>query len=120
HRCVEGTVLDAALESSLLLTALATGAGDRVGVIVAGARVRAGASSRRAHDPVHDLSVTLPPVHPALHDADGEAITAAVLATTRQQALVVVITALDETTVAEDILPVLPTRTAHHRVVLAG
>src|SRR5699024_1449375 len=120
RRCGEGTVFDAALESSLLLTALATGAGDRVDVIVADARVRAVASSRRAHDPVHDLSVTLTPVHPELYDADWEAITAAVLATTRQQALVVVITALDETTVAEDILPVLPTLTAHHRVVLAG
>ncbi len=120
RRCGEGTVFDAALESSLLLTALATGAGDRVDVIVADARVRAVASSRRAHDPVHDLSVTLTPVHPELYDADWEAITAAVLATTRQQALVVVITAFDETTVAEDILPVLPTLTAHHRVVLAG
>ena len=120
RRCGDGTVFDAALEASLLLTALATGAGDRVDVIVADARVRAVASSRRAHDPVHDLSVALTPVHPELYDADWEAITAAVLATARQQALVVVITALDETTLADDILPVLPTLTTHHRVVLAG
>src|SRR5699024_11833118 len=84
----EGTVVDAALGPSVLLAALATGAGDRVDVIVADARVRAVASSRRAHAPVHDLSVALTPVHPELYDADWEAITAAVLATTRQQALV--------------------------------
>ncbi|WP_209371993.1 DUF58 domain-containing protein [Brevibacterium renqingii] len=120
RRCGEGTVFDAALEASLLLTALATGAGDRVDVIVADARVRAVASSLRARDPVHELSAALTPVHPELYDADWETITAAVLATTRQQALVVMMTALDETRLADDILPVLPTLTAHHRVVIAG
>ncbi|WP_436326561.1 DUF58 domain-containing protein [Brevibacterium sp. FAM 27836] len=120
RRCGEGTVFDAALEASLLLTALATGAGDRVDVIVADARVRAMASSRRAHDPVHDLSVVLTPVHPELFDADWESITASVLATARQQALVVLVTQLDESTLADDILPVLPTLTSRHRVVVAS
>ena len=120
RRCGEGTVFDAALEASLLLTALATGAGDRVDVIVADARVRAAASSHRAHDPVHDLSVALTPVHPELYEANWESIAAAVLQTSRQQALVVLVTQLDEATFAEDILPVLPTLTTHHRVVVAG
>ncbi|WP_166971010.1 DUF58 domain-containing protein [Brevibacterium atlanticum] len=120
RRCGEGTVFDAALEASLLLTALATGAGDRVDVIVADARVRAIASSRRAHDPVHDLSVALTPVDPELYDANWETIAATVLQTSRQQALVVLVTELDEATVANDILPVLPTLTSHHRVVVAG
>jgi uncharacterized protein (DUF58 family) len=120
RRCGEGTVFDAALEASLLLTALATGAGDRVDVIVGDARVRAVASSRRAHDPVHDLSVALTPVHPELYDADWETIASAVLATSRQQALVVLVTEFDEATFADDILPVLPTLTSHHRVVVAG
>lgn len=120
RRCGEGTVFDAALEASLLLTALASGAGDRVDVIVADARVRAVASSHRAHDPVHDLSVALTPVDPELYEANWESIAAAVLQTSRQQALVVLVTQLDESTFAEDILPVLPTLTAHHRVVVAG
>ncbi|UVI37421.1 DUF58 domain-containing protein [Brevibacterium spongiae] len=120
RRCGEGTVFDAALEASLLLTALATGAGDRVDVIVADARVRAIASSHRAHDPVHDLSVALTPVDPELYEANWESIAASVLQTSRQQALVVLVTQLDESTVAEDLLPVLPTLTAHHRVVVAG
>ncbi|WP_420096528.1 DUF58 domain-containing protein [Brevibacterium sediminis] len=120
RRCGEGTVFDAALEASLLLTALATGAGDRVDVIVADARVRTVASSHRAHDPVHDLSVALTPVYPELYEANWESIAAAVLQTSRQQALVVLVTQLDEATIAEDVLPVLPTLTAHHRVVVAG
>jgi len=120
RRCGEGTVFDAALEASLLLTALATGAGDRVDVIVADARVRAVASSHRAHDPVHDLSVALTPVYPELYEANWESIAAAVLQTSRQQALVVLVTQLDEATIAEDVLPVLPTLTAHHRVIVAG
>lgn len=120
RRSGEGTVFDAALESALLLTALAAGAGDRVEVLVADARVRARASSHRAKDPVHDLSVALTPVHPELYDADWEQIAAAVLATTRQRALVVLLTALDEATVAEEILPILPALTSRHRVVLAA
>ncbi|MCM1014090.1 MULTISPECIES: DUF58 domain-containing protein [unclassified Brevibacterium] len=120
RRSGAGTVFDAALESALLLTALAAGAGDRVDVIVADARVRATASSHRSSDPVHDLSVALTPVHPELYDADWEQIAASVLATSRQHALVVVITALDEATVAEEILPVLPTLMSRHRVVVAS
>ena len=120
RRSGEGTVFDAALESALLLTALAAGAGDRVDVIVADARVRATASSHRAHDPVHDLSVALTPVDPELYDADWEQIASAVLSSTRQRALVVLVTALDEATVAEEILPVLPALMARHRVVVAA
>ncbi|MCI4011318.1 DUF58 domain-containing protein [Brevibacterium sp. ZH18] len=120
RRCGDGTVFDAALESALLLTALAAGAGDRVDVIVADARVRALASSHRSKDPVHDLSVALTPVHPELYDADWEQIAATVLSTSRQHALVVLVTALDEGSVSDEILPVLPALMARHRVVLAS
>lgn len=120
RRCGDGTVFDAALEASLLLTALAAGAGDRVDVIVADARVRAIASSHRSKDPVHDLSVALTPVHPELYDADWEQIASAVVSTSRQHALVVLVTALDEGSVSDEILPVLPTLLARHRVVLAA
>lgn len=120
RRCGDGTVFDAALESALLLTALASGAGDRVDVIVADARIRAIASSHRSKDPVHDLSVALTTVHPELYDADWEQISSTVLATSRQQALVVLVTALEEGSVSDEILPVLPTLMARHRVVLAS
>ncbi|SDR74353.1 Uncharacterized conserved protein, DUF58 family, contains vWF domain [Brevibacterium sandarakinum] len=120
RRCGDGTVFDAALESALLLTALASGAGDRVDVVVADARIRAIASSHRSKDPVHDLSVALTTVHPELYDADWEQISSTVLATSRQHALVVLVTALDEGSVSDEILPVLPTLLARHRVVLAS
>ncbi|GAA1940653.1 DUF58 domain-containing protein [Brevibacterium antiquum] len=120
RRCGDGTIFDAALESALLLTALASGAGDRVDVVVADARIRAIASSHRSKDPVHDLSVALTTVHPELYDADWEQISTTVLATSRQHALVVLVTALDEGSVSDEILPVLPTLSARHRVVLAS
>lgn len=120
RRCGTGTVFDAALESALLLTALAAGAGDRVDVIVADARVRAQASSHRVKDPVHELSVALTPVFPELLSADWEQIASAVIRTSRQHALVVLLTALDEGTVADEILPVLPSLLARHRVVVAS
>lgn len=120
RRCGDGTVFDAALESALLLTALASGAGDRVDVVVADTRIRAIASSHRSKDPVHDLSVALTTVHPELYDADWEQISSTILSTSRQHALVVLVTALDEGSVSDEILPVLPTLLARHRVVLAS
>lgn len=120
RRCADGTIFDAALESALLLTALASGAGDRVDVIVADARIRAIASSHRSKDPVHDLSVALTTVHPELYDADWEQIASTVLSTSRQHALVVLVTALDEGSISDEVLPVLPTILARHRVVLAS
>lgn len=120
RRSGAGTIFDAAMESALLLTALASGAGDRVDVIVADARIRGIASSHRSKDPVHDLSVVLSSVDPELYEADWDEITSAVLRTSKQHAFVVLLTSLDEVTVSEEILPVLPALLARHRVVIAS
>lgn len=115
-----GTVFDAALEAGQLLAALAAGGGDRVDLLVADARVRARIGPITGRDPMGRLSNELTDVDPELLDADWDAITSAVMRAASQHSLVVLVTALDPTTVAEDILPALPVLRARHSVAIAS
>ncbi|GAA4395094.1 DUF58 domain-containing protein [Brevibacterium sp. NPDC049920] len=120
RRCGTGTVFDAALEAGQLLAALAAGGGDRVDLLVADARVRARIGPITGRDPMGRLSNELTDVDPELLDADWDAITSAVMRAASQHSLVVLVTALDPTTVAEDILPALPVLRARHSVAIAS
>lgn len=120
RRSGPGTVFDAALEAGMLLSALAAGGGDRVDVLVADARVRATIGPITGRDPLGELSLALTDIHPELVDADWNAIASAVMRVSSQHAFVVFITALDPTTVAEDVLPALPILRARHTVAIAS
>lgn len=120
RRCGTGTVFDAALEAGQLLAALAAGGGDRVDLLVADARVRAQIGPITGRDPVGRLSNELTDVDPELFDADWNAITSAVMRVASQHSLVVLVTALDPTTIAEDILPALPVLRTRHSVAIAS
>ena len=113
-------MFDAALEAGQLLAALAAGGGDRVDLLVADARVRARIGPITGRDPMGRLSNELTDVDPELLDADWDAITSAVMRAASQHSLVVLVTALDPTTVAEDILPALPVLRARHSVAIAS
>ena len=113
--------LDAAMDAALLLTALATRAGDRVD-LVAGDRVvrtRVGGGRDRG-GLLHQMVSALAPLEPVLVEADWRMLAGAVTAITRRRALVVLLTPLEPAAVEEGLLPVLPTLTAHHQVVVAS
>jgi uncharacterized protein (DUF58 family) len=59
-------------------------------------------------------------LQPVLAEADWAGLAAAVTAMGRQRALVVLLTPLEPSAIEEGLLPVLPTLTRHHRVVLAS
>ncbi|MGD8200113.1 DUF58 domain-containing protein [Ornithinimicrobium sp. W1679] len=117
--------LDAAMDAALLLAALATRAGDRVDLLagdrVMRARVGSGAGSAAGSaDLLHRLVTAMAPLEPVLVEADWTRLAGAVNATTRRRALVVLLTPLEPAAVEEGLLPVLPSLTAHHHVVLAS
>ena len=112
--------LDAAIEASLLLGALASRAGDRVDLLVHSRTVRArvrGASRTRL---LGELVEVLAPLQPDLVETDWDAVVAEVRATARQRCLVVLLTALDSAAVEVGLLPALGQLTARHTVVLAS
>ena len=120
--------LDAAMDAALLLTAVASRAGDRVDLLagdrVVRARVGAGGagtgSSTGASSLLHRMVTAMAPLEPVLLEADWSMLAGAITGTTRRRALVVLLTTVEPAAVEEGLLPVLPSLTAHHRVVLAS
>lgn len=112
--------LDAGLESSLLLGALASHAGDRVDFVAFAREVTARASSSERGMFLNVLSTAASRVEPALVEADFSQLPAEVAAITSHKSLVVILTAADSPSLHEGLLPVLPALTAKHRVVVAS
>ncbi|MDR3202126.1 MAG: DUF58 domain-containing protein [Bifidobacteriaceae bacterium] len=118
-RVLDQTRLDAGIEASLLLGALAAASGDRVDVIAADRRVRARTGSTVGHAAVAEISDALAPVEASLVEADWPFIAAAVRRTVRQRALLVLITSTDPALVEEGLAGVLGALTRRHAVMVA-
>ncbi|ABL83409.1 MULTISPECIES: DUF58 domain-containing protein [unclassified Nocardioides] len=112
--------LDSAMDAALLLAALAARAGDRVDFVAGDRRVRARLRSAGARDVAARLQDAMADLEPLIAEADWDSLAGAVTALGRQRALVVLLTPLEPAAVEEGLLPVLPTLTKHHRVVLAS
>jgi len=112
--------LDAAMDAALLLASLASRAGDRIDFLAGDRRVRARQRIVGARDIAARLQEQMADLDPVLVEADWDALAGAVQEFGRQRALVVLLTALEPSAIADGLLPVLPTLTRHHRVVLAS
>jgi len=113
--------LDAAMDAALLLTALATRAGDRVNMIAYDRRVRAQMREGTAgRDVVSALVSTLATLEPELVETDARGLSTAALENAPQRSLIVLLTSLDAAPVEEGLLPVLPHLTQRHTVLVAA
>ena len=112
--------LDSAMDAALLLAALAARAGDRIDFVAGDRRIRARRRSAGARDVAANLQEAMADLEPVIAEADWAGLAGAVTDLGRQRALVVLLTPLEPAAVEEGLLPVLPTLTRHHRVVLAS
>lgn len=112
--------LDSAIDAALLLAALAARAGDRVDFLAGDRRVRTRLRSAGARDIAARLQDAMADLEPVIAEADWAGLAGAIAGLGRQRALVVLLTPLEPAAVEEGLLPVLPTLTQHHRVVLAS
>ena len=112
--------LDSAMDAALLRAALASRAGDRIDFVAGDRRIRARLRSTRSHDVTARLQDTMADLEPVIAEADWSSLAGAVTGLGRQRALVVLLTPLEPSAVEEGLLPVLPSLTRHHRVVLAS
>jgi uncharacterized protein (DUF58 family) len=112
--------LDSAMDAALLLAALAARAGDRVDFVAGDRRVRSRLRSAGARDVAANLQDTMADLEPVIAEADWSALAGAVTGFGRQRAFVVLLTPLEPSAIEEGLLPVLPSLTRHHRVVLAS
>jgi uncharacterized protein (DUF58 family) len=112
--------IDASIEAALLLSALASRAGDRVDLIAYDRRVRSQVSGVAGPRILPALADALAPVDPALIETDWPGIVGAVRQRLSQRALVVLLTALEPAAVESGLLPVVGPLAHDHTVVLAS
>ncbi|WP_381797989.1 DUF58 domain-containing protein [Streptomyces niveus] len=112
--------LDAAMDATLLLTALATRAGDRVDLLAYDRRTRAQVRGRSASDVLPALVNALSTLEPELVETDARGLAATVLKSAPRRSLVVLLTSLEAAPVEEGLLPVLPQLTQRHTVLVAS
>lgn len=112
--------LDAAMDASLLLAALASRAGDRVDFLAGDRQVRARLSGASRTTLLGDLVTAMAPLEPALVEADWSMLAGAIAGLSRRRSLVVLLTPLEPAAIEESLLPTLAALTRHHRVVLAS
>ncbi|WP_392671007.1 DUF58 domain-containing protein [Streptomyces sp. LN785] len=112
--------LDAAMDATLLLTALATRAGDRVDLLAYDRRVRARVQGRGSREVLSAMVAALAPLDSELVETDARGLSAAALAGAPRSSLIVLLTSLDAAPVEEGLLPVLPQLTQRHTVLVAA
>ncbi|MFI9119081.1 DUF58 domain-containing protein [Streptomyces bikiniensis] len=112
--------LDASMDAALLLTALASRAGDRVDLLAYDRRLRAQVQGRSAGDVLPAVVNALAPLEPELVETDTRGLTATALSRAPRRSLIVLLTSLDAAPIEEGLLPVLPQLTQRHTLLVAS
>ncbi|GAB2520468.1 DUF58 domain-containing protein [Paramicrobacterium agarici] len=112
--------IDTAFESSLLLAALATRAGDRVDVVAFDRRVRGRVQGANGPALLARMVDTFAGIDPELIEMDWDAVPGQVRDITAHRALVVLLTSIDAPGASQGLLSVLPQLTQKHTVVVAS
>jgi uncharacterized protein (DUF58 family) len=112
--------IDTAFESTLLLSALATRAGDHVDFAVFDRRVRGRVQGASGAELLSRLVDTMAPIEPELLETDWTAVPGLVRSLTSRRALVVLATSIDSPGSARGLLAALPQLTRQHLVVVSS
>ena len=112
--------IDASIEAALLLSALASRAGDRIDLIAHDRRVRAQVAGVSGPRLLPALAEALAPVDPMLVEADWPGAVSAIRQRLSQRALVVLLTTLDPAAVENGLLPVIGPLAKDHTLVIAS
>ncbi|GGO52707.1 DUF58 domain-containing protein [Streptomyces lasiicapitis] len=112
--------LDASMDAALLLTALASRAGDRVDLLAYDRRVRALVQGKAAGDVLPSLVNALATLEPELVETDARGLTATALRAAPRSSLIVLLTSLEAAPIEEGLLPVLSRLTQRHTVLVAS
>ncbi|MFC8789756.1 DUF58 domain-containing protein [Streptomyces cinereoruber] len=112
--------LDASMDAALLLTALASRAGDRVDLLAYDRRLRAQVQGRSAGDVLPAVVDALAPLEPKLVETDAHGLAATALSRAPRRSLIVLLTSLDAAPIEEGLFPVLPQLTQRHTLLVAS
>src|SRR5262249_38489727 len=112
--------LDAAIDAALLLTALASRAGDRVDMVAFDRQVRARGVGAPRSTVLSAVAQAMAGLQPELGETDAAGLGSAALTAARHRCLLVLLTDLNPAAVADGLLPRLPLLAARHEVMVAA
>ena len=112
--------LDASMDATLLLAALASRAGDRIDMIAFDRRVRARVLGASRSAVLASFTNAMAPLDAELTECDMAGLASAVLAVARHRCLIVLLTDLNVTAIEEGLLPRLPFLAAKNLVMVAA
>ena len=112
--------LDAAMDAALLLTALASRAGDRVDMLAFDRRMRARVVGAPRSTVLSAVAQAMAGLQSELVETDAAALGSAALTAAGHRCLLVLLTDLNPAAVAEGLLPRLPLLAARHEVMVAA
>ncbi|GED96127.1 DUF58 domain-containing protein [Gordonia crocea] len=112
--------LDAAMDAALLLAALASHAGDRIDFIAGDRVIHKKVRATRRVNLLNEMVTAMAPLESVLLEADWGLLGAEVSRTVGQRALVVLLTPLEPSAIAESLLPTLAVLAQRYQVVIAS
>jgi uncharacterized protein (DUF58 family) len=112
--------LDASMDATLLLAALASRAGDRIDMLAFDRRVRARVLDAPRPAVLASFTNALAALEAELTECDMAALASAALAVARHRSLIVLLTDLNVTAIEEGLLPRLPVLAARNLVMIAA
>jgi uncharacterized protein (DUF58 family) len=109
-----------AMDAAMALTTVATGLGDRVGLVAFDRRVRAVVPPSARRTQLAAVTEAMFRLEPELVESDYRGAFVETVARFRRRTLLVVLTELSEAAVDEGLLPAMPVVARHHLVLVAG
>ncbi len=112
--------LDHAMDAVMMLTAVASRLGDRVGMVAFDQEVRAVVPPGSGRNQLGRVTEAMYALEPELVESDYRGAFASTLGRFRRRSLLVLFTELAEQAVTETVVPVLPLLSRHHLVLVAS
>src|SRR5262245_6750000 len=112
--------LDTSMDAALLLTALASRAGDRIDFLAFDRRIRARVVGAPRSAVLSSVTDAMAGIEPELVETDAAALSSAALTTARHRCLIVLLTDLNPAAIEEGLLPRLPLLAARHEILVAA
>ena len=112
--------VERAMDAAMTLTAVATGLGDRCGLVAFDRDIRAMVPPSHGAGQLRRVTEAMYDLEPRLVESDYRGAFAATLARFRRRALLVLFTELIEEAVSETLIPALPLLLARHLVLVAS
>ncbi|MEA2844189.1 MAG: hypothetical protein QOJ69_1860 [Actinomycetota bacterium] len=112
--------LDHAMDAVMMLTAVASRLGDRVGMVAFDQEVRAIVPPGSGRNQLGRVTEAMYALEPELVESDYRGAFASTLGRFRRRSLLVLFTELAEQAVTETVVPVLPLLSRHHLVIVAS